>query len=537
MQPVPGSLSLDILKSHIIEGRIKIPQFQREFVWDKEKAANLLDSILKGFPIGTFIMWRTKERLRSVKNIGNIQLPDTNDNDSIFYILDGQQRITSIFACITGEIINNQNYSEIYVRLDLPEEETFVVTNVEGINEIDYISLKDLVENDAYTIANKYMPKKENFEKITKLNKALAGYQFSKIEIIDASIDVATDIFTRINVTGKPLSLFEIMCAKSYDEKSNFDLYSKREEQLDNWSNVGYETVADSVVLQAIAGCLKKNCSKKAILNISKTEFIANWDNISKAFDNTIDYFRNYYGIVVSKLLPYDALLVPFVYYFYKHNKRPEPEHAKYLQDYFWRCVLTNHFTEGVAAKLATDITNVIDVILNNGQPKYEKGVDITPKVIQQKGEFTMGSAYVKGLLCILSSMHPKSFKDGIDVIIDNNWLSQSNSKNYHHFFPKAYMKKNQQLIEEKLVNHIANITIVDDHTNKNEIKDKAPSVYMKDYAQNPNIKEIMKTHLIDDLDEYEIWENNYNKFFENRIKKFCEILKTKLILTSNDTF
>lgn len=58
-------------------GQIKLPMFQREFVWDKEQSAKLIDSILKGYPIGTFIFWKTKETLRSVKDIGNHKLPET----------------------------------------------------------------------------------------------------------------------------------------------------------------------------------------------------------------------------------------------------------------------------------------------------------------------------------------------------------------------------------------------------------------------------------------------------------------------------
>ncbi|MCD6124882.1 DUF262 domain-containing protein, partial [bacterium] len=59
--------SLDKIFSMIEEGNIKIPQFQRDFVWDKVKAARLLDSVLKGYPIGNLILWKTKDRLRSLR--------------------------------------------------------------------------------------------------------------------------------------------------------------------------------------------------------------------------------------------------------------------------------------------------------------------------------------------------------------------------------------------------------------------------------------------------------------------------------------
>ena len=80
------------------KGQIKIPQFQRNFVWSVSDSAKLMDSIIKGYPIGTFIFWRTKEQLRSVRNLGNITLPNSEDGEYVDYVLDGQQRLTSLFA-------------------------------------------------------------------------------------------------------------------------------------------------------------------------------------------------------------------------------------------------------------------------------------------------------------------------------------------------------------------------------------------------------------------------------------------------------
>ena len=69
-QPQPGTMLYGNLLSDIETGRIKVPQFQRKFVWSREDTAGLIDSILKGYPIGTFIIWETDERLRSVRNLG-----------------------------------------------------------------------------------------------------------------------------------------------------------------------------------------------------------------------------------------------------------------------------------------------------------------------------------------------------------------------------------------------------------------------------------------------------------------------------------
>ncbi len=92
-QPQPQSIAFDDLMSNIEQGRVKIPQFQRDFVWNREKSAQLLDSILKGYPIGTFILWKTKESLRAVRNVEGASLPDTSSGDFVQYVLDGLPKL------------------------------------------------------------------------------------------------------------------------------------------------------------------------------------------------------------------------------------------------------------------------------------------------------------------------------------------------------------------------------------------------------------------------------------------------------------
>ncbi|APX25295.1 MAG: DUF262 domain-containing protein [Rhodobacteraceae bacterium] len=101
-QPKPDSRKYHDLITDIEKGVIKIPKFQREFVWPIEKTAALLDSIVKGYPIGTFILWKTNQRMADVKDVGNIPLPATPDDRQVEYVLDGQQRMTSLFAAYRG---------------------------------------------------------------------------------------------------------------------------------------------------------------------------------------------------------------------------------------------------------------------------------------------------------------------------------------------------------------------------------------------------------------------------------------------------
>lgn len=539
LQPEPGHFTFEQLKSKIEDGNIKIPQFQRQFVWNKEKATKLLDSIVKGYPIGTFILWETKSRLRTIRNIGDISLPDTRMGEFVYYVLDGQQRITSIYASMLGVMIEKDDYSQIFVDLQADESQEIVILDITDKNSENIISINDLLKGKMSEIFAKYGKNQNSLDKIELYKQRFTTYQFPTIKISNVELDVATDIFTRINVGGKPLDTFEIMCAKTYDENQSFDLYEKREKQLQEWNDIGYETVSHSTVLQAVSVCVNGACSRKDILNkIDKQEFINIWEEIDDDFGKAIDYLKKALGVAVSKLLPYDGLLVPFVYFFHKHPQTPSAIQSKYLKDYFWRCVLTNRFSNALESKLAQDVTHVMDEIIQGNQPQYEQGIDVTYEFLKRNGTFSTGNALIKGLLCLLAGRSPRSFKNDIPVVIDNAWLSQGNSKNYHHFFPKNYMRKCQPLIKEDLVNHIANITIVDSYLNKNEIRDRAPSDYMSQYCEeNDNIDETMRTHLIGDLKEFGILDDNYSVFFEKRLKEIVSLLKREIVLSDTDIF
>src|SRR5438552_10962129 len=145
--PEPLSVTFSNLFAEIENGTIKIPQFQRDFVWSKAKSAKLLDSIVKGFPIGTFILWKTNERLRSIRNLGGVSLPETPRGDAVKYVLDGQQRLTSLFATLNGLTIkreeNEEDFSQLWVDLTVSEHEDIVLLEIAGHDEKQVIRLKD----------------------------------------------------------------------------------------------------------------------------------------------------------------------------------------------------------------------------------------------------------------------------------------------------------------------------------------------------------------------------------------------------------
>ena len=106
--------------------------------------------------------------------------------------------------------------------------------------------------------------------------------------------------------------------------------------------------------------------------------------------------------------------------------------------------------------------------------------------------------------------------------------MKRANSRNYHHFFPKSYLKKKDY--EDWVINSISNITLVYDHLNKRTIGSKAPGVYMKQFVKtNKNIDKTMQTHLIEDLNDFGVMDNNFETFVEKRSKRILKEINKRL--------
>jgi len=544
-QPKPIPRKYDELMRNIENGIYQIPKFQRDFIWEKERVAKLLDSIIKGYPIGTFILWKTRNRLKTVKKIGSKIFKELPEGDFVYYILDGQQRITSLYLAVKGIILHEGgNYQEIYVDLKNanewtknPEFDEEIVT-IEKPDHNLFVTFYELVNERTSRLARKFdgfVDRDEIEELIDDLKDMIRGYEFPTIEIENQPLGRVTEIFTRINTAGKTLTLFEIMNAKVYEEKEGkviFDLEEKFNALINDLENANYETIAENktIILQLISLILKQNAKRDVILSLPKEEFIDVWDDAVKSLKLAVDKLRTYFRIPVSKLLPYYALLVPISYFYYINDlKEPDPDQIKDLERYFFRSAFTNRFSSAVESKLNNDV-KIIEKIKNKEKIDWnnELPVNFDKELLKEwlKKPFTTSNAFDKGVLCILAYYQPKRFNDNGLVILDNSWLSRSNSKNYHHFFPKAYLKK---IKKGDFANALANITFVDDYLNKREIRAKPPSRYiLEEFAKrNPDIEETLKSHLIDNIDDFGISNDDYDTFLEKRSEKIAnEILK-----------
>ena len=527
------SLKYDDLFSDLNRGLIKIPQFQRDFVWSKEQTANLIDSIIKGFPIGTFTFWQTNEDLGYLRDIGNKPLEPVTGRSSS-YILDGQQRIVSLF------LVRTKDYRDISIDLDrdIRPDDPEPVATLSSSSNGNSISVYDLLHSLPSEIYQEYP---DFIDKIEHYKTRLTGYDFPVIFISDAPIDVACEIFTRINTGGTELTLFEIMIAKTYDEQQKFNLKEKYEDLIDSngaskdLEDASFDTIADTTILQCVAAAICEKVGRKEVLQLDKSKFIREWASVKKGIFAAVDYFRADLNIKGSRLLPYEHLLILFSYFFIKNGNPPDSDQDKWLKQYFWWAVLSQRFGHSTPSRVAEDL-GIMNNILESIPPSYQgKEVSLNLDNLKRVG-FRVNDGFSRAILCLYAAFRPRRFNaHDREVNIDNSWMLKINSKNYHHFFPKGYLKNEN--VPNWFANSILNITFVDDYLNKRIIGARPPSEYMAEFReQNPEIDDTMKTHLIDDLDTYGIWDNDYETFINRRGERVLEELDKRLGEAGNVT-
>jgi hypothetical protein len=205
--------------SDIKKGEIKIPQFQRKFVWKAKLALDLLDSIANTYPIGSLLLWKTKVKLAVERNIGDFRLPETDDMTPTDYVLDGQQRITVIYSCL-GAPDADAGFAAAY---DLEQGE-FVQKPDEHVPHIFPLRwMFDTTKMLDFRTGLKSYPDQSYQERFDRLINAFNSYRLPIVTLKDLSIEEVCPIFEWINSSGTKLSIFDLMVAATWSHRE-FDL-------------------------------------------------------------------------------------------------------------------------------------------------------------------------------------------------------------------------------------------------------------------------------------------------------------------------
>ncbi len=457
-------------------GNIKIPRFQRGYVWERSKIVKLLNSIYSQYPIGSFFIWvASMEYAHFCKEITELNLPELPESNNLSFILHGQQRITSLYVALNNKKLNGTDYSTICFNL---EKKEFQIPRLK--NEKHNIPAWKLFDTTAYgDILSEYVvndrPKSEVWRECQQI---FTDYPISVIKTLKMDLEQVVTIFERINQGGKRISLFDLVHASAWSPE--FDMRDKIN-CFNNEQNVkNFGELENEVFIQSLALNIFDDCRNQNQLHLTAKLASSVWEKTSECLRLSIDFIKTL-GVRFIDFIPYNSFLPVIQYYFYKSgNNSIKNEHIKFIEDWYWSATFSQRYSSSSLSLMKDDalwIYNVSQGIKENNT----FGVSLTLKELL-KVRMQNKSVIKNGVLCLMALENLKDFDNGQIVSLDRTNVSRINSKENHHFFP--YSLKQDFGTDGNGINNLLNFVLISGRLNR-EISNKLPSKYLTNYENN----------------------------------------------------
>ncbi|MBD1857079.1 MULTISPECIES: DUF262 domain-containing protein [Leptolyngbya] len=353
----PDTIFLEDLLSDVADGKYKIPIFQRDFVWKPSQMLELFDSILKGYPIGSLLFWKTKG-YKTKQEVGPYIIEE-DETDDVKYVLDGFQRISTLFGALTNpkdhKQHNNSNYKDFLIYFNIKENNFSLLKNTKEksvlsipLYEIygnrELFNLLRELDKEEFTESEK----NEYIENARNLHNILHKYKLPFVEIKGGDIKSAVEIFSRINSTGTEISEDFMLSALSYNDKTGFLLSDSITEFLNDLNTYNFEDLKRDTILNCISNSKGKIYFDVKIEELRSQNLIEDLENFAKKayahIRKAVAFLYKRLHVVHVRLLPYPTQLI-FISEYFRLNSTPSLEQYKSLEDWFWITTYSNYFT------------------------------------------------------------------------------------------------------------------------------------------------------------------------------------------------
>jgi len=518
----PTAEKIDRLIKRIDSGDVRIPAFQRAYVWKQNQILELLDSIVTNFPIGSVLLWYTSDRLKHTRNIAGYLIPDTKIEYPVNYVLDGQQRISSIYAVFsdraeqdvqTEQYNPNLNIFEIYY--DFENRKFLPLSEVDNTSE-SIISLKNLIDTTKLIPALSKLNSKYHTEASELCSKFL-NYEIPVVTIKYRTKEEVGIIFERINNTGTKLSTVDLMTAWTWTD--DFHLLESTNVLTTELEEKGFGTIPYNIILQAISGVIQDDTTTQSVLKLTGESVRDNWNVFCTSIKKAIDFLSTDLSCINSDFLPFIQQLVAITK-FYSITGTIEAEQLKALKQWFWRTSFSNRYSTGMTtSKMNADIETIIKIRNNDFSDivNYSYNVTKSELIVTQ---FSKGNSLSRAFLLLMAQKAPLDLMKGTKVDLDIS-LAEFNRKEYHHVFPRAFLTR--QGLSSNKINSLINFCFLPSDSNK-KISKKEPKDYFFNLIPQADFKNILESNILP-IDKTIYQGNDYLTFQEKRAEKIITII------------
>ena len=512
----------DILHS-IDNGEYKIPEFQRGYVWNSKQVKGFFRSLYLGYPSGSFLIWKTKDpsKIRG-------SLTETN---STFHqlILDGQQRLTTIYTIFRGETPDWYEgvslRTDLYFNLESQEFEYYMQkkmsNNPEWINVSDFLS-KGGVSTFITEIQSLEEEKKNYYlSKIVVLNKlgSIQDYGYYIKEITITELDKVVEIFNLVNKTGTTLNESDLALAII---TSNWPEAKDRfRDASSEFMTHNYDFSFRNYTRFLNIFCVERGKYSDEISTINPDQFEQTWKEIKKILSYLINILRDKAFIDSSE--SFSSLYVFYVmsYYLKKNGGQfKSEEEANKAIYWMFTALLWGRFSGSSESYLEKDMNaikehNSIDALIEEMHLFRGTNLYLRPEDITMQG---VRSRIYNLFYCSVRAQNARDWTNPVLSLYSKS-IGYNNKLQRHHIFPKAFLYKKYNSgnsIQKALVNEIANIAFITQQSNM-DILDGDPA----EYLPKIDAEQLRKQFVPTDSSLYTV--DNYELFLEKRRKKLTE--------------
>jgi len=563
----------EILKD-VNSGKIQLPDFQRGWVWDDDRIKGVIASVAKSFPIGAVMLLETGNENIRFKTKPVEGVVGLNGTKPEMLILDGQQRITSLYqAIMTNRVVNTRNskgyeikrwyYIDMVKALDTNsdlEEAIFSINENKIITEnigrdiiLDLSTEENEFKNLMYPVSmvDNYDEWRTKFieywdydrDKIKFWNefekKIIKGFNGYNLPVIvmkkENTKEAVCQVFEKVNTGGVSLTVFELLTASfasdEFDLKANWEDIKNKFKPYKILNNTSNTDIIQAITLYstfnkrlaAITSGLTENipsvsAKRKEMLNLTLSEYLKYRDEIVEGFIKSSKILVENH-IFNSRDLPYSTQLVPMAAILAKlGDKIDNVGNKNKLMRWFWCGVFGELYGSANETRYALDMIQVTDWIENNAEePKTIYDANFSPSRLNTLR--TRNSAAYKGVYALMMDENTKDWLSATKIDFSTYF---SESIDIHHIFPVAWCEKNN--IPRNDFDCIINKTPLSGRTNR-IVSGDAPSKYLERLKKRAGVSDsefndILRSHVVSP--DY-MYKDDFYGFFNNRKEQILQ--------------
>jgi hypothetical protein len=481
-----------------------IPEIQRDFVWTKTKIIDLLDSIKKHYPTGSFLFCKVPAKMAKHIRESTILPPfDSHANKECYIVVDGQQRLSVLYSILYGKRISDtRRYQDGIDFMEIclsPKQEKESEFGFYRKNESSHIKLHDILSGRL-----KYNVSRSKKRRIEECKNAFENYSFPFILISGYDKQNMREAFIRLNKGGTSLSSEDKIFALSYhkdtdfrrhcdhllhDLKRGFDNFERKHFIKSIAANLGVKDFVNATSLNTFA---KKMRNPRNDLHIKyRKQHKKIFQSIKMAADFLTQRFKH------ASYLPYPAMLpILSIFYYHNNNRPPTPKQITEIKRWFWATGFTKRYSG--SNQRYNQLNDAQEMKNLAGSKKHKMNLEgktrIEPISIKElvKIRYNKTGAIRNAFFCYLISKEPLNFSNGEPLQIEEV-SSVFNVKNDHHIFPKNILR---DCFRKDQINTILNICFLTFGENI-KAKNRPPWIYLKEFEENSNFGKILKSHVL----------------------------------------